>query len=388
MVLAILQFRFMRRKDAKFVKHFPLTLATALITSVLMLLLMSTAAATTYTTTPLVTLMFALASTSQWINEEVSPRPNLLAYFLQCVPSALVCTIAAFLPPYAVAVPGVALGTENPVGYSVWCGIGFPVLSLILRILIMNYNSNFASKLVMNGDMEPSGVIPYLSTTSFTLGTSLMFGNTMLLYLSKNVHYATTSSAFAILTEVAGKVYAVNVILNKTKVKRKIKKKTRRVKAIAKGVASTATSAGDKNDGAGVTTGSSVAAAEKAEDERKQEEQLLMFSIRLHNEIIAEKVCIILGAVINGFFVTTPHSGETMALYTVIFFFTELIADAVLVYVLVEYFALPMLKLPAENFLWRSGEFWSGVVEVALVPVMGTFFFLHAFLTANEWLEK
>jgi hypothetical protein len=78
----------------------------------------------------------------------------------------------------------------------------------------------------------------------------------------------------------------------------------------------------------------------------------------------------------------------TIALYAVIFFFTELIADALLVYVLVEYFAVPMLRLPAEKFEWRSGEFWNSVLEVSLVSVYGALFILNAYLSADKWLAS
>jgi hypothetical protein len=156
------------------------------------------------------------------------------------------------------------------------------------------------------------------------------------------------------------------MILNKAKLLRKMRKKASRI-------------AGYNGDAA-----SEAAAA--AEDRKKQAELLLMFSVRLNNEIVAEKVCIILCAVINVFFVSSPHSGATIALYAVIFFLTELIADALLVYVLVEYFAVPMLRLPAEKFQWRSGEFWNNVLEVALVPIYCTFFFLNAYLSANKWI--
>ena len=125
----------------------------------------------------------------------------------------------------------------------------------------------------------------------------------------------------------------------------------------------------------------------EAEENKKQEEQMLMFSVRLANEIVAEKTCIIVCAFINFVkFVPTIHSTDTITLFAVIFFFTELIADALLVYVLVEYFAVPMLRLPVEKFEWRSVEFWSGVMEVALIPVGATLFFLHAFISSNEWL--
>jgi hypothetical protein len=46
----------------------------------------------------------------------------------------------------------------------------------------------------------------------------------MLLYLCESFSFTATSSAFAILTEVVGKVYSVNLILNKTSVKSRIRR--------------------------------------------------------------------------------------------------------------------------------------------------------------------
>jgi hypothetical protein len=364
MVLAILQFRFLHRKDKKFVMKWPLTITASILAS--SLILIASHGDTSYFTTPFIALMFSISTCSQWIYE-ATPRPNILSYYVSLLPTALVCTICFCIPPNAVAIPGIAL-SDAPFLYALWCGIGFPILSLALRLFFMNYMSNYANNKVKNNRMQPSGVIPFLSTCSFCISMSLMFGNTMLLYLSKDASFAFTTSTFAILTEVAGKAYSVYMILNKAKLLREMREKASKV--------------------AGYHGNAASEVAAEAEDSNKQEELLLMFSVRLNNEIVAEKVCIVLCAVINAFFVPTPHSGATIALYAVIFFLTELIADALLVYVLVEYFAVPMLRLPAEVFEWRSGEFWNSALEVSLVPVGGTFFFLNAYLSADKWLAS
>jgi hypothetical protein len=364
MVLFILQLRLLNREDKKFIEEWPLTFITSIFVSTLIL----TAANgdTSYFTTPLVALLFSTSSCTRWIYD-APPRINILKYFLRRLPSALVFSIVAVIPPFAVAIPGIAL-TDAPLMYSLWCGIGFPIISVILRVFVMNYFSNYTNNKVKNNTMQPSGVIPFLSTISFCISMSLMFGNTMLLYRSKDVRYAFTSSTFAILTEVVGKVYSAYMILNRAKLLREMRKKASRV--------------------AGYNIDAARDAAAEAENRKKQEELFIMYSVRLNNEIVAEKVCIILCAVVNAFFVPTPHSGATIAFYAVIFFFTELIADALLVYVLVEYFAVPMLRLPAEKFEWRSGEFWNSVLEVSLVPVLGTFFFLSAYLSVDKWLAS
>jgi hypothetical protein len=377
MIVIILELRFMRRKDEKFVREYPATFVTSFLTSALMLNLANGDSG--YLTLVLIVIMFTMASAAVWVFEK--PRPNILVYVLYCVPTAVVSTVVAFLPSFAVAIPGIALA-QKPLLYSAWCGVGFPMLTLFLRIFTMNYFSNYVHTLVKQKRMAPSGVIPYLSTVSFMLGVTVLCGNTMLLYLSKNVSYAASSSAFAILTEVAGKVYSVYIIITKTKVKRKLRRKARRI-AVGSDADTNADTYADTNAGADADADAEAV----AEENKKQEEQMLMFSVRLANEIVAEKTCIIVCAFINFVkFVPTIHSTDTITLFAVIFFFTELIADALLVYVLVEYFAVPMLRLPVEKFEWRSVEFWSGVMEVALIPVGATLFFLHAFISSNEWL--
>ena len=51
-------------------------------------------------------------------HEYEQPRPNLLRFYLKRIPSAAVFTILAFLPPFAVAVPGLALAHEDDFGHA------------------------------------------------------------------------------------------------------------------------------------------------------------------------------------------------------------------------------------------------------------------------------
>jgi hypothetical protein len=280
MLLFILQCRFMRRKDKRLVKEFPLTFSTAVAATTLILIV--SRGDTSYFSMPLVALMFILSSFSQWFYEQ-NPRPNILGYFASCVPTALVCTIGEFLPSYAVAVPGIAL-SGAPLLYSVWCGVGYPFLSLLFRIFCMNYFSNYIHNLVKQERMAPSGVVPYLSTVSFIVGTSLMFGNNVLLYLSSSVGYAASASAFAILTEIAGKLYSVYIIRNKTKLHRELLKQASKLTKNASRVGSMTTGEGTVSED--VDDAESEAAA-VSEDNKKQEQQMLMFAVRLLNEIIA-----------------------------------------------------------------------------------------------------
>jgi hypothetical protein len=301
-------------------------------------------------------LMFSLSTTSKYIYTD-EPRPNIFAFYVKRLPSAFVFTTGSLLPPLAVALPGVALAASHPIYSAAWCGVGFPVLSVILRFIFMSYMADHADKRVKSKRMTPEGVFPHLSTVSFNVAVSLMLGNSMLLYDSKNAKFAAVSAALAILTEVISKMYTAWLIVNQRNLREQANRVTRRL---------------------------SLSNLNEATENKKQEqqEQLTMFAMRLSNEIIAEKVCILVAAIVNAFFIPSqPHSIGTIAQFSLIFFIFESIADVLLVFTLDKYFDVPVLRLPREKFKWMS------VAEISIVPVITTCFFLHAYLVASKWIN-
>jgi hypothetical protein len=331
-------------------------------------------------TLPLVVLMFSVQNCSSWFIADPETRPNLLVYFIRCVPVSVVFTIISLVPPYGVAVPGV-LFRGKPLLYSAWCGLGYPFLSFLLRKMALTYFISYALKQVEIGRMQSRGVIPFIATVSFGIGLSLMYGNTMLLYLSENVLYAILSSLCAIFTEVAGKIYAVIAIVSASKLERKIRK----MKNSAKGSETI-------KEGNGRVVGGAAEefdAESDAEVERKSKDalanQLVLCAVRWTNEIVAEKVCIVICGLTSAFFSESPHSKTTLLMFTLVFIATEFLADALLVWVLVRFFDVPFLKLPREEFAWLDKEFWVGTLEIALVALAGSVAFLHGLGSAREW---
>jgi uncharacterized membrane protein len=377
MLIYILQLGILRGKDKKFAKEWRLWFPSAIIVSLVMLTL--TNGDTGYLTAPLIAAMFSLSGSSKWLYE--SSRPNPLIFYLKRIPTAVVCTILSLLPPYAVAVPGISLSSK-PIAYTMWCGFGFPFLSFLMRLFIMNYFSNYAKKLVKSGRMSQDRVVPFLSTISFGTCTSLMFGNTILLYLSQDIKYASMSSAFAILTELVGKIYTCILIDNKKKVKKKIRGKVSRLKVRTAKVAAMAT--GTPDSGASDSLSSDSLASSDSHDSAVSDSKI-MFAVRVTNEIVSEKVCIIVCGIVTLFFVDTPHSGLTITVFAFIFLLMELIGDAIVVYVLDSYFDIPILRLPVERFEWDNVEFLRYGLEISLVPVIGAFFFLNAYMEASVW---
>jgi hypothetical protein len=110
--------------------------------------------------------------------------------------------------------------------------------------------------------------------------------------------------------------------------------------------------------------------------------QLCMFAIRWHNEIIAEKCCIINGAFVTKALINGPHSTPAHALIFAIFYSFEVIADWLLVYVLVKYFDVPFLNLPSTSDL-REPKNCLKLGQISFILLSGSFSFLHAFFATE-----
>jgi hypothetical protein len=114
--------------------------------------------------------------------------------------------------------------------------------------------------------------------------------------------------------------------------------------------------------------------------------QLCMFAIRWHNEIIAEKCCIINGGFTTKVLIKSPHSTPAHALIFTIFYGFEIIADWLLVYVLVTYFDVPFLNLPLTSDM-REPQNRLKLAQINSILVTCTFGFLHAYLVAKRMLS-
>jgi hypothetical protein len=109
-----------------------------------------------------------------------------------------------------------------------------------------------------------------------------------------------------------------------------------------------------------------------------------MFALRWGNEIVSEKVCIITGGFVTGTLIKSPHCTRTQIVLAAIFFVAELLADALMVYVLDKKYGIPFLKLPHEDL--RDTKYWQNVTFAALIIASGTFIFFFAFHTAQVWI--
>jgi hypothetical protein len=326
-------------------------------------------------TTPLVALMLATYSASEW-PYEAQPRPNILKYYLQCFPHAIVITILIFLPPYAVVVPGRLLA-EHPVAYTLWTGVGYPMLSFVIRKAALSYLINKARKKVESGRMAPRDIVPFISATSLCLSTTLLLGNIMLLYLAENVVYALLGSVASIFTEVGGKLYVIWST-----------ERSMKIYLGARGITRTVLAA-QAEPGVNGAMRSNTSAGDCLLDERLSEvyweDIRTMMALRWTNEIVSEKCCIVVGAFVTKVLIDSPRTTEEQIVVMLVFLATEFVADVMLVYCLDRWFAIPFRRMPLAGEL-KSPEFWEGVKLTVLVIGNGAFVFKHAFDTALEWL--
>jgi hypothetical protein len=123
------------RQDEVYRNSFLLTFPVAVITSALFLFLFN--GDTGKYTVPLSFLMMHIQCCSRWFIYP-SPRPNPVKFVFSFIPLSSVYIILAFLPPYAVALPGKLLA-NHPNAYTAWCGVGYPIFSFLLRKAVLNY---------------------------------------------------------------------------------------------------------------------------------------------------------------------------------------------------------------------------------------------------------
>jgi hypothetical protein len=373
-LMLLVVIRAIREKDKLYGEAFRLMFPVAVATSCCILWLAENGCRhgdTGAFTTPLVALMFTTQSAARWALEP-QPRPNVLKYYLECIPIAIILTILTFLPQYAVTVPGRLLA-KHPVAYMLWTGVGYPVFAFVLRKAGLSHWIGYARKKVESGLMPPKDVVPFVSGISLALTTTLMFGNIMLLYLSDDVYYALLGSVTSIFTEVAGKLYVIWSTERSMKVYLGARGFTRKVLAAQ---AEPGVNATIRIKGGGKP------------DERLREEHWedvrAMMALRWTNEIVCEKCCIMVGAVVTMVLIESQRTTQEQIVVTLVFLATEFVTDALLVYCLDRWFDVPFRRMPLTGKL-KSPEFWNDVKLTVLCIGMGSFVFKHAFETAVEW---
>jgi hypothetical protein len=379
-----------RWQDPVFKKHFLLAMFPSAILATVVILC-AAGGDTGNATIPLVALMVNVQAWSRWMLTPKEERKNVVIQFLKCTPVALVFTIIGFLPPLAVAIPGRLL-TKHPKSYALYCGLGFPALAFFLRKGALAYFVRMVMQLVASGDMQPQAVVPFLSTVTFCISTCLTYANVVLLYMSENEIYAVYGSVASIFTETAGKLYAVWATWRAMKsyleaVHRKEKGTLSQIVYRAQAEAGVRSAVSglrrEKNEGNGESEENEDAADEKSTLEYWLD-ILTMFAVRWYNEIVSEKSCLIVAAFVTKVIMNIKRSGVLHTKLAIVFFVTELIADAVLVYSLDECCGVPFRRLPPPPTVWTK-DYWFDILITGVMLSSGAFGFNFAYGSTLKW---
>jgi hypothetical protein len=395
---------------------------------------------------PLNVAMGAIYWTGAWFFEEPGGSGNIVSYCMKRIPLSVAVTLLGFVPAYAIAVPARLLVEDYPIWYALWCGVGYPMLAFVIRKAFLNYTVKLFMKAVEDGHMTPKQLIAHVSTMSFIVATSLIFGNTMLLYLSSTKTYALAGALSSIGTEVAGKMYTVKTthILMGEYLKVVVGSNSRAIAKLAvraqaeggigaairlqkdladelrqkqaaklqeqadnlegmackdpsiqllRDEAARLEAQGDKSevmpDGADNTLpGGGDNAEEDDVDEKTTEEYwnevLAMFALRWSNEIVAEKSCIVVAGVFSYYAGISPHSTADQIQIFLIFIVCEAVADLLLVYSLDRWFKVPFLSLP-HDIKHEDKDFWVTMLILSLNVAGPCLGFIHAHGSAEEW---
>jgi hypothetical protein len=373
-LIVLYSVRLLRAYDEEYVRAFRIMQPSAIAFSCVILFLAPNGDTGAFTI-PLVAAMLAMSNSTEWFVIKERPRPSALDFFLSCVPVSIVLIIMCYVPPYTVAIPGRLL-RDHPKTYTAWTGVGFPLLAIAIRTSMLMYVSQFGADKVKSGRWTPKDAMKFFSTISFAISTSLLFSNITLMFLSKNKEYAAVSGLVSVVTEVAGKIYAVWVLPRKLKLKLKLKRSvTRKIGGKKKMKEKRGEEVEEGEDGGD-------------EEMRKMlEDALTICGIRWTNELVAEKCCILVCSFASRMLIESPHSLVDHVIITLIFVACEVIADALLVHVLGKFWGVPFLRLPRDHGM-GDGKYWMDALLVGTVVSGAAFFFVHSHGAAEEWFPE
>ena len=245
-------------------------------------------------------------------------------------------------------------------------GLGFPFLSFLLRKFVMKGAWKFASRERVGAASDD----PFLALKKFSrlvtlVSTSLLVTPAVLCYVgAKSVNQAWGIAVLGVLQEIAVKLIVMLQLKNQVNqfvLRRRIRKRLSSIRR-------TSIHLGKETSGK-ETSGKETSAQEteqiraQLDEEEREEEELLaekkrqihratrVLSIQWHDEIIAEK-CSLIGAAFIAV-VSFADYGDYEPLFIAklagIFFFCEIIVDAVFVYIAVHKFGMHLLSVPRND---------------------------------------
>jgi hypothetical protein len=237
--------------------------------------------------------------------------------------------IVAFI--YSLVLPTRLLAeNDNPVLTVVVTGLVFPALAFLTR----KFTSSSLLKVVKAAPgLSSEERMKMFSRMTVGVSSQILFVPAVLLYFNKSLELALVSALTQLVTENAGKVVVIIAM------KKSMKRKERAV----------------ENDPAALE-----------ELKKKHTRNLGILAVKWHNEMVAEKGCIICAALVAylNFEDLVDATGAELVTIGMMFFCVEALTDVIFVHAMVEWFGVPMLSaIPKDSTF--SYDHFSGSAMVA-----------------------
>jgi hypothetical protein len=248
----------------------------------------------------------------------------------------LVICILGLVPPFIQTLSVHLLSEKYPVINALVTGVCFPGFEFMIRKAALTYFANEFQAKCDAGAISASVMARAFQKTCFVVSTQLLFSTVTLMYLNTTWELSLLSSSSSILIEVCGKLW-VCFITNR-RMGAYIKKKLTSMSTSAN-EAYEATEANDADD----------ADEEGGETDERWRNFLDLMAMRWGEEIIAEKICIVVGAVVAHLFLDVTLTAGALSVIFACFFCNEQIADTALVGSLDKFYNVPFLARELES---------------------------------------
>lgn len=270
-------------------------------------------------------------------------KPGLRGFLRWCgkaLPMVFMLMASGAVPAWGTTIPAV-LFQDEPTAYILWCGLGYPGLSFLVRKAFLGWVFSGMMRQIKEGAMTYEQFHYVVPAVTFCTGSMLMFGNVILMYTGESVRVCISSALVSIATEIAGKVYVVFAM-----------KRMFSLKGTAK---------------------------EEIED------AFAMLATRWTQEIIVENGCIVLSCWLSRQFsvVGSDRSWSDQLYIFAVFFACEVVADGAVVYGLDRWLGVPFLRVPLPSLREKSRFAETLTSMLTLFGVILCFKYAHH--STNQW---
>ena len=344
------------------------------------LLILATGGKTGVASAPLALLVWTLGISSCWFYERFKGVNKGITFskdFIGVCVLVIVCGSLNLFPSLAVLIPVKFLSANYPHWNVVVSGFGFPAFIVVLRKLILNFFMNDLRGRVERGEVAADKVMSTYATMSKMTAVYLTLSNVIVLYLSKTISSCAVSAVLSVATEVGCKLYivwstreqfakkAARIAKGRVRVLKELLVKTRQKdgEVVEKDE--------ERENKAGVEGEETVGDNTSEKSGAKNWDFILgTLAVRWEKEMVVEMGSIPYAAFVVYLFNLSDMPSMQLVIVCVIFFFSEIVSDIILVDALDRFFHVPILRL--QHMTWRETMSELCVVAHAMMSISWT----------------